>query len=163
MTLQRIENDLLLEGIRSSLRISAEDWPVAPLIATVDLWQVTPLDQAAKLIAKLAAHLAEQGIWLNCEPITRLRTLPLLCYRDGILCEGETRVFDGRPALVTFIVSGDAVCLLDGRSPPIHALNIKEGTIDLSEPENASQYLSLFCAVVQADEGPFRDRLDQRD
>ena len=162
MPVTRLADSTLADTIRAGLRPNEAPWPLPPLIFEPEHWSAAPAEVAAKLIEGLARHVAGEGHWLNCEPLSRVRTLPLLCYREGKLCEAQTRTFEGRRALVTFIACDAGTFVLTGQSRPLHALNIAGPKIDLSEPENATQYLKLFCAAVQGEEGPFRivERLD---
>ena len=130
-------------------------WPVTPLpIDNESQWRTVEGPGKLTLLTDLANAIRGQDEWINAGSIHRLRTYSLSCYSDGLLCEAETELFDGTEGLLTFINTPKACVLLDGGSPALHQLNAK-GIINLSGPEEVLQYLKLFCASVQGDEGPF--------
>ena len=154
--LQRLEGDELRSEIQTQLREPLEVWPVPPLISHPDHWRAQTGERALAYTLKLAAHVEEEKLWLNIGPITAVRTLPLLCYANGELVELLTETFDGKPALLAFIIADSGMRLLNGTSPPLHSLNVSDPPIDLSEPENVIQFLRLYCVAVQGDNGPFQ-------
>lgn len=144
----------LTEGIREHPTAA---WPEPPLIGAPSMWSAQPPGaMATRLLSALAHELHTSEQWLNCGPITRLRTIRPLCYRGTTLCEGAVTRFDGKPGLVVFLVGDDDTCvLLNGRAAPIHSFNANK-FLNLSEEENVLQYLGLFCSAIEADQGPFR-------
>ncbi len=60
---------------------------------------------------------------------------------------------DGQAGALDLIAAEDGACLLDGTSPPIHALRAR-GIITI-EAHNAADYLRFFCNVLRAKEGRF--------
>jgi hypothetical protein len=92
----------------------------------------------------------------------RIRTLPLICYRDWWLAEALFKsTCDTGLAILAFLYRPDdngdeaGLVILNGRSKPIHDLNDVAGTLELATPEQAMQYLLLFCTHVWGDEGAF--------
>lgn len=131
--------------IEQELVSSDDPWPVPPLVPGP--WP----DEATGLLVALA----DSGALIEAEQLTRLRSLPLSFYDGVVLVEAEARREMGPDGVVTFVVAGDRVWVLDGSSPPIHALNASIG-LHLSGDQSVLDYSRFFCHIVFGEAGPFR-------
>lgn len=58
------------------------------------------------------------------------------------------------PTMAAWVLKdGERLVRLDGRSPPIHALNAKSEPVFTAD--NAIAYVGFFCTFVHGDDGPF--------
>jgi hypothetical protein len=91
----------------------------------------------------------------------RIRTFKLACYPGWFLGEALLRPTSGSGLAILAFMFGpweeeeDIILPLDGRSDAIHFLN-HHGRHKLETPEQAVEYLTLFCTHVWGDEGAFR-------
>ena len=97
-------------------------------------------------------YVREQLPQLSWGKITvRQRTLP---FYDGVRLLIIRGADWAPPNLLLYALqTEDEVYLLNGKSPPIHAINSK-GHLDLNE-DTIIPYLEFFCFFVRGDEGPF--------
>jgi TPR repeat protein len=129
-----------------------------PLV-DLDWHEVTPGSAEARAV--LAA--VHEAVSLNGDLETlsgatceALRQAPLLFYPGYRLVDLQLSWADDskrEPMILSAICGEHGAVLLDGTSPPIHAIN--QDLLTLPSPEIAQNYLSFFCAYVRGEEGPF--------
>jgi hypothetical protein len=133
----------------------AEVWPFPE--AFRDAWAPLDGDAFVTTVDRLLAAHPEAA----AEPVRRLlhgtvaaRFLAPHCYPGFRLVEV---LLDPRPLPVrsaVFLMRSDGCVQLNGSSDILHALD-QQGALDVSTTAAATQYLQLFCAFVQGDDGPF--------
>ena len=86
---------------------------------------------------------------------SRARALPLPFYGDDVLLiDLEGAVADGVGA-ATFVLCPDRVVVMDGSSPPIHALSHDLGVRRFEDAEVGAAFLKFFGGCVWGEAGPF--------
>ena len=76
-------------------------------------------------------------------------------YKDVTLFEGEVKGSSGDKGVLSFLLHGKGVTVLDGTANPIHAVNAWM-PVDLNTQEKAQLYLRFFTAAISGDGGNFR-------
>lgn len=129
-------------------------WPLAPLVA--GNWVDVPDGDFLKITKMLAIEY--ENYHDLADRILRLRAHRLPFYRDVVLYEGQV---DRSSGLVTFLLHGGSITMLEGKSDVIHALNKSQLVLD--SDALAEAYLRFFSAAIQSDDGNFMliDAADQ--
>jgi hypothetical protein len=131
-------------------------WPCRPMMPGA--WRNVP----PALCTAIAAEGARRGDMHTMLPwpIERMRSLPLGFYPGLFLTEALARYAVDAAGVFRMLIGPDTLMLLDGTSPPLHALNAR--MLLLEDDAQTRQYLRFFCGAVHGEAGPFRvvERLD---
>lgn len=130
------------------------DWPIR-FDYSAD-WRL-PKDSEAWDAMMSVVLVQQNGIATDATPID-LRVADLHFYPNLKLFEIILSRELGEDECLAILWDGAGCTMLDGTSPPIHAINAgasARSTLDLSSLENAVDYLKFYCAYVYGEEGPF--------
>lgn len=117
-------------------------------------WQEASQEQVRALVHKFRNHVSDDRQPL-IDNITRLRALPLSCYQDVVLFEGETRDQSGQVGVMAFLLHTKGITLLDGNSEHIRRLNRVNPAV-IQTQEQAKTYLKFFTGSITGEKGNFR-------
>jgi hypothetical protein len=87
--------------------------------------------------------------------VERVRFLELLFFREWLPCEVQVNLYSGRKGLACLLYGPCGIMLLEGKSPPLHAI-LKDFLCPLESIHTGPAYLRFFCSVVRGDKGRFQ-------
>jgi hypothetical protein len=131
-----------------------EVWVATPLLPGD--WRDLPLAEALPLILRALVRIGRPklvNLFMNCWP-TRVRAMRPTFYPGWVLAEVQAALPDSTIGLCNFLYGETGVLMLDGTSPPIHALNAT-GALKIDDTERAADYLRFFCTAIHGEEGRF--------
>ena len=146
----------------SSIPETTPPWPARPLME--GNWQDLPPDQFSQVMEKVRHHRAaptrfwiRRNEWSGPVEPSRLRRLPLACYDNVALIEGELEIPGEQSGVLTFLSHDRGITLLNGRRgvEQIRQLN-KWNPPQLHTPEQAATYLKFMVGTVDPGDGNLR-------
>ena len=146
----------------SSMPETTPPWPARPLME--GNWQDLPPEEFAEVMQRIRHHrAAPTRFWIRrnewsvpVEP-SRLRRLPLACYDNVALIEGELEIPGVQSGVLTFLSHDRGITLLNGQRgvEQIRQLN-KWNRPQLTTPEQAVTYLKFVIGTMDPGDGNFR-------
>lgn len=156
--------DLLPESDRdqAATRDTAAPWPAGPLMEAN--WQDLTPEEFTDVMQKLRHHraaptrfLIRRNEWAALVEPSRLRRLPLACYDNVALIEGEIEIPGEQSGVLTFLSHDRGITLLNGWRgvEQIHQLN-KWNPPQLHTAAQAVTYLKFVIGAMDPGDGNFR-------
>lgn len=144
--------------IRAAFTARPPEWPGPPCMAGD--WREVPLNVLATLTAE-AARREDRGRTPLPSPVDRMRALPLPFYGETMLVEGLACYSPTADGVFRMLLEPSGFLLLDGESPMIHELNLRQLRLEDDEAL-VDRYLRFYAGSIRGGKGPFRivEKLD---
>lgn len=137
-------------------------WPARPLME--GNWQDLTPEEFSEVMQKVRLYRAaptriwiRRNEWLGPVEPSRLRRLPLACYDNVALIEGEIVIPGQQPGVLTFLSHARGMTMLNGQRgvEQIRQLN-KWNPPQLHTPEQAATYLKFMVGTADPGDGNVR-------